>query len=298
MTATAAEHLRPDSRGAPQRGRAGCERIGRLAVRSLYHEVALHPKPGLVSPLDNGSHADMSMATFHRSLFALRRYFPAIAGAGAGNPEFEALRPLGIAAERAMLRATGGINTHRGAIFNLGLLCAATGALGPVDAEALCRHVARRWGRDILRSADGVPASSHGLEMARRYGAGGARNQAAAGFPDVIGASLPAYREVMAATGDARRAAVQALFVLIARLEDSNLLWRGGHAGLRYAWRAAAGFLAAGGVRADDWLCRAQATHRAFVVRRLSPGGAADLLAVTLFLDAASPSPSAGVWVA
>lgn len=272
---------------------ADCERIGRLAVRSLYREVALAPKPGLVSPVDNGSHDDMDMSIFFRSLFALRHYFRDIARAGADGAGFATLQSLGLAAEAQMLAATGGINTHRGAIFNLGLLCAAAGRLGAqgecLRAEQVAGTVALCWGADILaaRPADGTPgAASHGLHVARRHGTGGAREQAAAGFPDVIGASLPALRAVLALPGDARdtRAAVQALFVLIARLDDSNLLWRGGRLGLDYAQGAARAFVEAGGVFADDWLAQAQATHEAFVARRLSPGGAADLLAVTLFL--------------
>ncbi|WP_024300862.1 triphosphoribosyl-dephospho-CoA synthase MdcB [Methyloversatilis discipulorum] len=272
---------------------ADCERIGRLAVRSLFREVALAPKPGLVSPVDNGSHDDMDMSTFFRSLFALRHYFRDIARAGAEGAAFATLQTLGQAAETQMLAATGGINTHRGAIFNLGLLCAAAARLSaqgePTRAKHVARTVANRWGADILaaRPADGTPqADSHGLRVARRHGTTGAREQAAGGFPDVIDAALPALRGVLAAPGEAHetRAAVQALFVLIARLDDSNLLWRGGRLGLDYAQGAARAFIEAGGVFADDWATQAQATHAAFVARRLSPGGAADLLAVTLFL--------------
>src|SRR5215218_4760441 len=81
--------------------------IGRAAVRALYTELALSPKPGLVSPLDSGAHDDMDMTTFMRSLFALRGYFCAIAAAGAAGADFADLQALGIAAERRMLAATG-----------------------------------------------------------------------------------------------------------------------------------------------------------------------------------------------
>lgn len=266
-------------------------RIGRLAIRSLYREVALAPKPGLVTPFANGSHGDMDFATFLRSLVALRDYFPAITACGRQQPDFAALQQLGIAAEAAMLAATGGINTHRGAIFNLGLLCAALGSLSaegrPVTAEALCHRVERQWGADILASAAKQPegmAASHGLFVARRYGSGGARVEAATGFPAAREVGLPAYRAALAATGDSERAAVQALFALIAELEDTNLLWRGGPAGLGYGRQLAAGFLAGGGVLADDWQAHAERIDRAFVAHHLSPGGSADLLGVTLFL--------------
>ena len=265
--------------------------IGRLAIRSLYREVELHPKPGLVTPEGNGSHRDMDFRTFLRSLNALRPYFPAITAGGRSAPGFAPLQTLGIAAESAMLAATGGVNTHRGAIFNLGLLCAATGALlgagQPVGAESACSAVEALWGREILTSADVLPDSatpSHGLAVARRYGSGGARQEAAAGFPAAREIGLPAYRATLAATGDGELAAVQALFALMAELDDTNLLWRGGPAGLAHAHRAATGFLAAGGIFAADWRAHAAAIDREFVDRRLSPGGTADLLGVTLFL--------------
>lgn len=266
-------------------------RIGRLAIRSLYREVALAPKPGLVTPLGNGSHGDMNFATFLRSLVALRDYFPAITACGRQLPAFAALQQLGIAAEAAMLAATAGINTHRGAIFNLGLLCAALGSLlaesRQVTSTALCAKVEMQWGAEILASASNLPAAlppSHGRVVARRYGSGGARAEAAAGFPAAREVGLPAYRAALAATGDGERAAVQALFALIAELDDTNLLWRGGPDGLACGRRLAGGFLAAGGVLADDWREHAAAVDRDFVARDLSPGGSADLLGVTLFL--------------
>lgn len=264
-------------------------RIGRLAVRSLYREAALPGKPGLVCPGSQGSHRDMDFATFVRSLQALRPYFPAIAACGQQRPDFAPLQALGIAAEREMLAATGGVNTHRGAIFNLGLLCAAAGRLAAEGirpgARNVCMSVAEHWGEAIHHSQNDVSAAvSHGLIVAQRYGCGGARQEAAAGFPAAQYLGLPAYAEALAATGDPERAALQALFALIAGLEDSNLLWRGGRAGLAYGRRRAGEFLEAGGVLTAGWRTHAAAIGRAFVARRLSPGGSADLLGVTLFL--------------
>ena len=171
-----------------------------------------------------------------------------------------------------MLAATGGVNTHRGAIFNLGLLCAAAGQLiadgEQPSASACCETVQMNWGAEIL----------HG------YGSGGARQEAASGFPAALALGLPAYRSVLAAHGDGELAATQALFALMSELDDTNLLWRGGQSGLAYGQRAASEFLAAGGVFASDWRDHAEAIDRDFIARRLSPGGSADLLGVTLFL--------------
>lgn len=272
-------------------GELPAARIGRLAIRSLYREAALAPKPGLVSPGSQGSHRDMDFSTFLRSLQSLRPYFPAIAACGLRRPGFLSLRLLGIEAEAAMLAATGGVNTHRGAIFNLGLLCAAAGRLiadgQTPGAAAACDVVKDVWGAEILVGLSSVSEAeplSHGLFVAQRYGSGGARQEAAAGFPAALEVGLPAYRSVLAATGDGELAAVQALFALIAELDDSNLLWRGGRAGLAHGRRAAAAFLAAGGVFAGDWREHAAAIDGDFIARNLSPGGSADLLGVTLFL--------------
>ncbi len=261
--------------------------IARLVLRALYKELRAYPKPGLVSVIDAGSHADMDGGTFVRSLFSLRHYFRAIVQAGAQGAAFPMLQSLGMRAERRMLAATGGVNTHRGAIFALGLLAAAAGNTARAmdrHAAALLGHVVRtRWGGGIARSQVHAPAS-HGLLVAGRYGAGGARAEAAAGFPHVFTVGLPAFREVLMQTSDANRAAVQSFFSLMALLHDTNLLYRGGRGGLVYAQAAARAFLAAGGVYQADWREHALSLHREFVARRLSPGGSADLLAATLFV--------------
>lgn len=267
-------------------------RIGDMAADALRAELDTWPKPGLVSPLDNGSHQDMDYGTFQRSIVALRPFYAELAAAGAAGAGMDELRRLGRLAEEAMLAATGGVNTHRGAIFALGLLCAAAGAAGsepsPVSAEQLARMVGTRWGRDIMRGP--IPLNSHGSAALRRFGAGGARAEAAGGFPHARTIGLPTLRAGRALAGeDAAR--VHAFFALLAAMEDTNLLHRGGADGLTDARRAARDFLIAGGVGRADWLDRAMAVHRQFVARHLSPGGSADLLAVTVFLDRIGSQP-------
>ena len=145
--------------------------------------------------------------------------------------------------------------------------------------------VAQRWGQEIRRGP--IPLHSHGSAALRQYGAGGARAEAAGGFPSVYDIGLPALRLGRAlAPGDPGAAPVQACFALIAAVRDTNLLHRGGSEGARYAAEAAAAFLSAGGVGASDWRTRAALVNAGFVARRLSPGGCADLLAMTLFVDA------------
>jgi len=145
--------------------------------------------------------------------------------------------------------------------------------------------VAQRWGDAIRRGP--IPLHSHGSAALRLHGASGARGEAAAGFPSVYYTGLPALRLGRAlAPGDASAARVQACIALVAAVRDTNLLHRGGVEGARYATEAAASFLADGGVGALGWRARAATVHAEFVARRLSPGGCADLLAMTLFVDA------------
>ncbi|MGV7205618.1 triphosphoribosyl-dephospho-CoA synthase MdcB [Xanthomonas citri] len=260
--------------------------LGRLAVGALHAELACAPKPGLVTPFDSGSHTDMDAATFVRSLFALRGYFVAIAQAGIDHAPFERLRELGIAAESAMLRATCGVNTHRGAIFSLGLLTAQAARLRSEQgrrptAEQVCDGV-RAW-RDALRAAPLNP-HSHGQRVRAQYRISGVREQAAAGYPLLREIALPALRTALAGGVTREAALVQTLMQLIAQVDDLNLLHRGGPEGLTFAKTQAAAFLADGGIAQSQWRARLHAIGQRFVARRLSPGGSADLLACAWFL--------------
>ena len=279
---------------APDPGRcdfAKAHCLARLAVRSLYVELVLYPKPGLVSLRDNGAHSDMDAETFFRSLFSLRRYFFDIAVAGMGLASMAELRRLGRAAEARMLRATGGVNTHRGAIFSLGLLTAAAGLASaqrtaPTDAT-LREIIATHWRRDllaVLTPASGGP--SHGQQVAASHGATGARGEAIGGFPAVFEVALPALRHAGARGAEGERARLHAFFALLAHVDDTNVLYRGGREAALQLKRGAADFMDVGSVFAEDWEERAVRLHRWSSLQRLSPGGCADLLAAAVFVDA------------
>lgn len=272
--------------------RAVCQRIARLALRSLYAELVLYPKPGLVSKVDNGSHTDMTAATFMRSLFALRRYFSDITAAGMADAPFYVLKELGIAAERRMLRATGGINTHRGAIFCLGMLCAAIGrcqARGEAPTAHRIGELLRTcWGPALGAHSIDTGAGSHGVTALLRYAASGAREEGARGFPSVFEVGLPALRRALGAGRGMREARIDALFALMAHISDTNVIHRGGLEGALSVRRQARAFVARGGTAAPDWEARALACHRNFVAARLSPGGAADLLGAVCLVHVVS----------
>ncbi len=282
--------LRQPTRRMP---RYVADHVADLAKAALLAELETWPKPGLVSHLDSGSHTDMDASTFRASAMAIAPFYDQLAVAGAAGSGMNTLREIGVEAERAMMAATCGVNTHRGAIFGLGLICAAAGAVWSGTAGAglqwranmLGATVRQRWGQAIMRGP--IPLHSHGTNALRLFGAGGARAQAAAGFPHAIEVGLPALRlGRRLAPDDPEAARVQSFFAILASIEDTNLLYRGGTAGLRYAQEAAAAFLGQGGIEQPNWREQAGTVHRSFVDRRLSPGGCADLLAITLLLDA------------
>ncbi len=268
---------------APASAPLTAQQIGRAATLALYDELALAPKPGLVTLTDRGSHADMDAHTFMRSLLALRSYFVRIAELGAAGAPFEALERCGIAAEARMLAATGGINTHRGAIFMLGLLCAAAGALGRRATPAELRQtLLARWGEALSARAQ-RPSTLPGGMAARRLHLRSASAEAALGFPALFETAEPALRNARARGLATTPAHVDTLFSIMAVLDDSNLAHRGGLEGLRFAQAAARDFLAAGG--AAQGIEAAAAIGSEFVRRRLSPGGSADTLAAACWLS-------------
>jgi triphosphoribosyl-dephospho-CoA synthase len=262
--------------------------IALLAVRSLHAELMLYPKPGLVSPWDNGSHDDMDAALFMRSLFSLRHYFVRMTHAGAEAASFDVLRTGGIAAERTMLAATGGVNTHRGAIFALGMLCAAAGYCCqrslPLSAPLLRRTLMAQWGVALKMHSAAPGYGSHGQHVALRFAVGGAREEAAAGFPSLFDVALPRLRRSLGAGRTMVEAHIDTFFSLMAHIDDTNVYTRGGADGAALVRRSAQQFMSRGGTEYSGWYADAVACHRLFVARRLSPGGAADLFAATWFV--------------
>lgn len=284
--------LTPSARVLPDTSelRHFCSETARIAVACLHTELVLYPKPGLVSLVDNGSHTDMTAATFMRSMFALRHYFARICRAGIHGAPFAALKQLGIGAEVRMLRATGGINTHRGAIFSLGLLCAAIGlarAQGmALSGDGLRAIMLIRWGEELAAHSRPVGAQSHGLLVAGLHAASGAREEGALGLPSVYEVGLPAMRRTLAAGRSMHHARIDALFALMAHVSDTNVYYRGGPQGASMVKRLAEDFIAMGGTAHPDWHDYALDCHRDLVAHKLSPGGAADLLAATCMVHA------------
>lgn len=275
-------------RGAIREHRSA-EAIGELAVSVLIEEATLTPKPGLVDMRGNGAHADMSLRMMLDSAQSLRDSFVAMAQAGQRAAHIdqclrERLGALGREAEAAMLRTTGGINTHRGAIWALGLLAGAAGWLGRRRSAKATAQIAGRIARLTDRQRP-VLTGNKGELTCLAYGVGGAREQAEACFPHVIRIGLPTLRAARA-RGDTEPAArVNALLAIMARLDDTCVLARAGYAGLADIQTGAEAVLRAGGMCTLAGRRRLHELEAAMRTRNASPGGAADLLAATLFLD-------------
>jgi len=271
----------------PARNGLAAAQLAGLAVDALVDEAMLTPKPGLVDMRGSGAHSDLTWLLMCRSACALAPSFRRMAEAGAGIRDAALLRrrigAIGRDAEAAMMAATGGVNTHRGAIWALGLLVTAAARSSRLDAAAIAHQAG------LLACIDdpGAPGSTgnKGELACRTHGVGGARGQARAGFPAVVHAALPMLR-LARARGDAEpQARVNALLAIMTTLDDTCLLARGGRRALKATQSGARRVLALGGIATPHGRSALRALEARMRRLHVSPGGAADLLAAALLLD-------------
>ena len=223
-----------------------------LAQKALLYEVSVTPKPGLVDRAGNGAHRDMDFYSFLDSAAALLPYFERCAACGeeaAGRRREQidrqgeawesallqdllpALRQYGLIAEQDMLRATGGVNTHKGAIFLLGLLTAAAGYCqfqGNISEDCVLDTAARIAAPALSDFSDASLKQTAGLIQQKQYGLGGIRQEAAGGFPSIRNTALPAIKKALSAGKGINAAGVEAILQLILTVDDSTLIKRCG----------------------------------------------------------------------
>lgn len=239
--------------------------LAEQAYRALLEEAELSPKPGLVDSLNNGAHDDMDLALFRRSAAALHPHFREFTALGLSGASADCLQEAGLAAERAMFAATGGVNTHKGALYSCALLLAAAGRClrrGGDLFETACRLAAE------LRP----PKHTHGTQVRWQYCVGGAREEALAGFP-------MARRAAELLSGNDP---LTVLLWLMAHVQDSNVYYRGGPAAAAMVHHGAAAVLKAPPEQRTEL---AAELDRHLIQWHISPGGCADLLALALFLQ-------------
>lgn len=269
------------------------ERLADLAVDALIDEADLSPKPALVDRRSSGAHKDLHLGLMHASALSLWPAFKEMAEAAIeigeiGQPLREAIGRIGRDGEVAMMRTTGGVNTHRGAIWALGLLVTAA-ALDVSDLSPA--GLGLRAGCLALIEDRNQPASnSHGAQVARKFGAMGAREQAQMGFPAVTQTALPQLKKSRATGHGEQNARLDALLAIMTTLSDTCVLYRAGEQGLHAMQHGAQKVLDAGG---SATLSGRRALHeldQQLLSLNASPGGAADLLAACLFVDCLEPA--------
>ena len=265
------------------------------AVRGLLYEVSTTPKPGLVDRNNSGSHRDMNFFTFldsSASLIPWFREFFCLGWDHSSEPNeqiFERLRYAGQRAETAMFSATGGINTHKGLIFASAILC---GALGKVHARRElplpftdvlqeCRRLGKCSLADLHHPPNvQPPLPTNGERIFTAYGIRGARGEAAAGFPSAVQIGLPALRKWLSAGFSLNDSAAMALLTLISEVDDTNMVHRGGLELAKKRKEQAKILLSA--VTKENFKETLYTLDHQYMTENLSPGGCADLLAVSL----------------
>ena len=272
---------------------ADLQRVSQYLSQAILLEVATHPKPGLVTRFSNGAHKDMSIFTFMMSSAVLGKAFSDLQEIGQGHkgslPElFEKLRNYGIAAEKELLRVTKGVNTQRGILFAGGIVSAAAGfAMNRgLDKEALLPLIRKMAAGLVAKELQNInhAAMTAGEKLYHKYGITGIRGEVEKGFPSVESCGLPALSEALAKGATLNDALVQALLALMTVVEDSNVIWRTDYETLLEVQRIAKDILRKGGVFSREGKMAIAETERYFVQRRISPGGSADLLSVTIAL--------------
>lgn len=273
-----------------------CELAG-LAVQALREEALLTPKPGLIDQRGSGSHHDMTLGLMLTSAATLGPWFQSMAEAANGKCASiklrEELGALGREAEANMLCATDGVNTHRGAIWAMGLLvagCAAVGTDGSID-EVVAFAAALAAISDRFAGA----AKSHGAEVRLRFQTGGAKQEACDGFPHVLLYGLPALHAARRTGATENEARILSLLAIMATLDDTCLLYRAGPKLLFSTKVIAARAHKYGGTRTPHGLVCMDKLDRLLRLAWASPGGSADLLAATLFLDSYSLASTTNV---
>lgn len=245
------------------------ETLGKMAENALLAEVHFTPKPGLVDEANNGAHRDMDVPLFERSAHALRPCFVEFVRLGIQGASPAALQQAGVRAEQAMFAATGGVNTHKGAIYSGALLLHAAGRLLSGEEErSLCGLAAQ------TAAAIPAPTGTHGAAV--RAQCGGIRTEAVSGYP-----TAQAVLRQLRQSGP-----LDALLLSMSRLDDSTLWHRGGAEGAQLVRSRAADILAA---PASEREARTRRLDAELIERNLSPGGSADLLAMAFFLEKALP---------
>ncbi|AIF52550.1 triphosphoribosyl-dephospho-CoA synthase CitG [Pelosinus sp. UFO1] len=276
------------------------ERIGIIALEAMLMEAACAPAPGLVDRFNSGAHQDMDIFTFLKSSSTLGPAMQrcALAGwehIGPAEELLTALRNIGKNAEEAMFEATNGVNTQKGLLFLLGILTAAAarcvqqGYKGCIiegtlqEASQICRGIVERE-LAVLNNTLPNRKLTAGEQLYLTFGITGIRGEIAAGLPVIKTKGLPCLNEALAASLSLNDALIHSLIGIMTETIDTTILNRHDMPTLVLVQKSARSILAAGGMLTESGRKQIEELDSEYSLKKISPGGSADMLAVTYFL--------------
>lgn len=248
--------------------------IAHLATQALQAELDTTPKPGLVDKDNNGAHRDMDYALMQRSIDTLHPYFVKLALLGCADalPTHTSIRDIGIEAEKAMLSATNGVNTHKGALFSMGLAVVAAAHEKNTDSlQTTIKALAASF-----PDTNGTHGSKAKLLSKGTTAIKGALDNAREGYEMLFAEWLPFYIE-RRKERDAHTLH-KTLLRIMCDLDDTNVIYRTDLATAEEVKQEARALL-------DSFSKAAlKDMDRHYTTRNISPGGAADMLSLTIFI--------------
>ena len=272
-------------------------KISTFAIEAMLYEVSATPKPGLVDRNNCGAHKDMDFFTFMSSAAALHSVFDEmfLAGVEADNSDIKKiwpkLREIGIKAENLMYSFTNNVNTHKGEIFSLGVLCACAGWQArkgeKLDADILMKlssELCEGLCENDFGKIHDKKELTKGERMYLKYGYKGIRGEAESGYSTVKNISLPVFNKLIRDKIDVNEALVQTLLYLISETVDTNIISRHDLETAEYARNYAKKVISEGGIFTAKGRNAIYEMDKDFISKYISPGGCSDLLAVTYFL--------------
>ncbi|MGL4992346.1 MAG: triphosphoribosyl-dephospho-CoA synthase CitG [Sarcina sp.] len=271
------------------------KKLAEFASRAMMYEVSCYPSPGLVSPISNGAHKDMNYYTFLNSIGVLNKYMYDFAIVGGKEYDLEDLfikiREVGIRAEADMFRVTNGVNTHKGMIFLMGITISVLAygikyEFGFEKIQELIKAMCKGLSNE-LKLAKTKPESerSHGENLYVKYNFLGIRGEAENGIPLAFNEGLNAYESAKDLNPNER--ILQTLITIMSKCEDSTILHRKDKKSLEFVQNISRCLLEQGGIYNEETITKLYELNDVFIEKNISPGGSADILAITILLSLA-----------
>ncbi|SHE87525.1 triphosphoribosyl-dephospho-CoA synthase CitG [Caloramator proteoclasticus] len=268
------------------------KKISQIALEATLLEVSTHPKPGLVTPFSNGSHKDMSYVTFMKSASYIAPYFSEFINIGIIYSEniLDKLRPIGLIAEKDMFYATDGVNTHKGLIFLLGVICAGCGvlfrenkAINRISISKIVSEITEGIVERELNNYDEKKGMTNGQRIYKKYGLTGIRGEVEGGLKSIIDYALPTFEKYNKRLS-INDTLVNTLLSLMTVVDDTTVVHRTSIEGLNFVKKHSKIALELGGMATKEGVDYIENLDRKFKERNISPGGCADLLAATYMI--------------